>query len=270
MLVGLDSRSSLIAGAIAMWLCVALPLSFRLRKAKWISQRVWRRFHWFGYAVWVLALVSRHRGRHRTRGSPFALAAYGGAAGVVALAGLLPARRQRGAAGPPRPPLASRTERAAARDRAAPSRAGPARRTAPRATSAAAAPTAPAPLGSRPRRGRGRRGPRRRRRSTPSASRGIRRSSEFSTPWVSFSRGIASRIATRAAGRPSRRTSACAALTCAAWVHASFGSVAASRPSAIWSGSTPATAAVRTGPARDRSGPRARAARPAPPSRARA
>jgi sulfoxide reductase heme-binding subunit YedZ len=87
MLVGMDSRPSLIAGAIAMWLCVALPLSFRLRKAKWISQRVWRGFHWLGYAVWALAL-----GHGITSGSdtssPFAMAAYAGAAAVVLLASL--------------------------------------------------------------------------------------------------------------------------------------------------------------------------------------
>ena len=96
MLVGLHSRPSLVAGAIAMWLCVALPLSFRLRKAKWISQRVWRRFHWFGYAVWVLALAHGITAGSDT-GSPFALAAYGGAAAVVALAGCyrLGVRRRR-------------------------------------------------------------------------------------------------------------------------------------------------------------------------------
>lgn len=96
MLVGLDSRPSLIAGSIAMWLCVALPLSFRLRKAKWISQRVWRGFHWLGYVVWALALGHGIASGSDT-GSAFAMAAYAGAAGVVLLASLyrVGARRSR-------------------------------------------------------------------------------------------------------------------------------------------------------------------------------
>ncbi len=96
MLVGLDSRPSVIAGTIAMWLCIALPLSFRLRKAKWISQRVWRGFHWLGYAVWALALVHGFSTGTDSQ-SPFALAAYGGAVGVVLLASFarLGAKRSR-------------------------------------------------------------------------------------------------------------------------------------------------------------------------------
>ena len=96
MLVGLDTRPSLIAGSIAMWLCVALPLSFRLRKAKWISQRVWRGFHWLGYVVWALALGHGIASGSDT-GSAFAMAAYAGAAGVVLLAILyrVGARRSR-------------------------------------------------------------------------------------------------------------------------------------------------------------------------------
>ena len=96
MLVGMDSRPSLIAGAIAMWLCIALPLSFKLRTAKWISQRVWRGFHWLGYAVWFLALGHGITSGSDT-GSPFAAPAYAGAAGVVVLASLyrLGAKRSR-------------------------------------------------------------------------------------------------------------------------------------------------------------------------------
>lgn len=87
MLAGIGARPSLIPGVIALWLCVALPLSFRLRKAKWISQQVWRRFHWLGYAVWAAALV-HGIAAGTDAGSPFAVAAYAGAAGVVALASL--------------------------------------------------------------------------------------------------------------------------------------------------------------------------------------
>ncbi len=87
MLAGIGARPSLIPGVVALWLCIALPLSFRLRKAKWISQKVWRRFHWMGYAVWIAALGHGIAAGTDT-GSPFAIAAYAGAAGVVALAGL--------------------------------------------------------------------------------------------------------------------------------------------------------------------------------------
>ena len=102
MLVGLDSRPSLVAGAIAMWLCIALPLSFRLRKAKWISQRAWRGFHWLGYVVWGLALGHGITSGTDT-GSPFAVAAYAGAAAVVLLASVyrVGAKRSRRTAAAP-------------------------------------------------------------------------------------------------------------------------------------------------------------------------
>jgi hypothetical protein len=54
-----------------------------LRKAKWISQRVWRTFHYTGYAAWVLMLGHGIFNGSDTR-SPFALGAYAGAAAVVA------------------------------------------------------------------------------------------------------------------------------------------------------------------------------------------
>ena len=53
MLVGLDSRPSLIAGAIAMWLCVALPLSFRPIELAAMG----------GAAALVALMVSDGRGR---------------------------------------------------------------------------------------------------------------------------------------------------------------------------------------------------------------
>ena len=41
-------------GAIAFWLADRAAALFRLRQAKFISFRVWRKLHWFGYATWVL------------------------------------------------------------------------------------------------------------------------------------------------------------------------------------------------------------------------
>ena len=56
-LVGLDPRPGVVVGAAALWLVIALPLSFRLKQARWMTQRAWRSLHYFGYAVWGLSLV---------------------------------------------------------------------------------------------------------------------------------------------------------------------------------------------------------------------
>ena len=56
-LVGVGVRPSLMLGAAALWLAVALPVSFRLKRAGFMSNRSWRRLHYFGYAVWGLALL---------------------------------------------------------------------------------------------------------------------------------------------------------------------------------------------------------------------
>ena len=82
-LVGLDSRPAVTAGAAAMWLAVALPVSFRLKQARWITQRAWRGLHYFGYAVWGLALVHGIAAGTDAR-SAWALAFYGSCASLVA------------------------------------------------------------------------------------------------------------------------------------------------------------------------------------------
>jgi DMSO/TMAO reductase YedYZ heme-binding membrane subunit len=71
------------AGVVAMWLALALPISFQLKQRfKLISQKFWRRFHYFGYAVWALALV--HGIAEGTdSGSYYAIAAYGSSAALI-------------------------------------------------------------------------------------------------------------------------------------------------------------------------------------------
>ena len=59
-----------------------LPLSFKLRQAKFISFRVWRKLHWFGYATWVVMLAHGVLNGTDT-GSPYAAALYAGSLGLV-------------------------------------------------------------------------------------------------------------------------------------------------------------------------------------------
>ncbi len=82
-LVGLDPRPGVVFGAAALWLAIALPLSFRLKQAKWMSQRAWRSLHYFGYAMWGSALVHGVMSGTDSR-SAWALSAYAGSAAVVA------------------------------------------------------------------------------------------------------------------------------------------------------------------------------------------
>jgi sulfoxide reductase heme-binding subunit YedZ len=84
-LVGLDPRPGVVLGAAALWLVVVLPLSIRLRKARWISQRTWRGLHYFGYAVWALSLAHGVLSGTDAR-SPFALALYALSASIIAAA----------------------------------------------------------------------------------------------------------------------------------------------------------------------------------------
>lgn len=84
-LVGRDPRPGVVVGAAALWLGVALPLSYRLRRAGRIGQRAWRSFHYTGYAVWALSLVHAVASGTDTR-SPFAVALYAGSAALVAAA----------------------------------------------------------------------------------------------------------------------------------------------------------------------------------------
>lgn len=81
-LLGLDPRRGVVVGAIALWLVIALPLSFQLKRARMMTQRSWRLLHYGGYLMWATALLHGIMSGSDTR-SPWALAAYGGAAGLV-------------------------------------------------------------------------------------------------------------------------------------------------------------------------------------------
>jgi hypothetical protein len=81
-LTGIGTSRSVLAGVVAMWLTLALPFSFRLKHSKLISQRMWRGFHYSGYAVWVLILF-HGMARGTDSRSPWATAAYGSAAALV-------------------------------------------------------------------------------------------------------------------------------------------------------------------------------------------
>src|SRR6476659_8902844 len=81
-LVGLDPRPGVVVGAAALWLVLALPLSFKLKQARWMSQRAWRSLHYFGYAVWALSLVHGIAAGTDSR-SLFALGIYGASAAIV-------------------------------------------------------------------------------------------------------------------------------------------------------------------------------------------
>ncbi len=82
-LLGMGASWSVRAGVAAFWLAIAIPLSFRLKQRKWLSQRFWRRFHYFGYSVWALALTHGVWVGTDT-GSTYALLAYGLSAAAVA------------------------------------------------------------------------------------------------------------------------------------------------------------------------------------------
>jgi methionine sulfoxide reductase heme-binding subunit len=106
-LVGLDPRPGVVVGACALWLAVALPLSFRLRQARFMSQRAWRALHYFGYVVWGAALVHGVMTGTDAR-SPWALAVYAGSGAIVAGAAWYrwmerPAPARRTAPAPARP-----------------------------------------------------------------------------------------------------------------------------------------------------------------------
>jgi hypothetical protein len=82
-LVGLDPRPGVAIGAVALWLAVALPLSFRLKQARWMTQRAWRTLHYFGYAVWGSALAHGVMTGTDSR-SAWALSVYAGSGAIVA------------------------------------------------------------------------------------------------------------------------------------------------------------------------------------------
>ena len=91
----IGARPAAVAGVTATWLIVALPLSFALKRRGHLSARGWRRLHFLGYAVWLLALLHGLGAGTDTR-DPAALAGYGLAAAVVAssLGWRLVSRRQ--------------------------------------------------------------------------------------------------------------------------------------------------------------------------------
>lgn len=55
-LVFVRANPPAVLGVFAMWLAILIPLSFRLKQRKKISVNAWRNFHYFGYAIWVLAI----------------------------------------------------------------------------------------------------------------------------------------------------------------------------------------------------------------------
>ena len=79
------ARPAAVAGVTATWLIVLLPLSFKLKQRKRLSTGAWRRLHYLGYAVWVIALLHALGAGTDTQ-SGAALAGYGLATGVVATA----------------------------------------------------------------------------------------------------------------------------------------------------------------------------------------
>lgn len=84
-LAGIGVRGSVVLGALALWLGIALPLSFRLKRWQVIGARAWRRFHYFGYAAWALMLCHGIAAGTDSRSLP-AIAVYAAAAAVVAAA----------------------------------------------------------------------------------------------------------------------------------------------------------------------------------------
>lgn len=84
-LVGIGVRRGVDLGVVAMWLVIALPISFRLKRARIVGHRTWRGFHYFGYAVWVLAMLHGIAAGTDSRSTP-AIAAYAAAGAMVAAA----------------------------------------------------------------------------------------------------------------------------------------------------------------------------------------
>ncbi len=81
--IGVGARPSVMLGAAALWLALALPVSFRLKRARFMSHRAWRNLHYFGYAVWGLSLCHGISAGTDSRSTP-AVAAYSASAAIVA------------------------------------------------------------------------------------------------------------------------------------------------------------------------------------------
>lgn len=82
-LIGRGVRPGVVFGAAAMWLTIALPLSFRIKRARIIGTRAWRTFHYCGYAVWGLILI-HGLAVGTDAASPYVLGGYAVSAGLVA------------------------------------------------------------------------------------------------------------------------------------------------------------------------------------------
>jgi methionine sulfoxide reductase heme-binding subunit len=82
-LVGVGVRPAVMLGVGALWLALALPISFRLKRAGFMSNRSWRLLHYFGYAVWGLALLHGIAAGTDSRSYP-AIAAYAVSGAIVA------------------------------------------------------------------------------------------------------------------------------------------------------------------------------------------
>lgn len=80
--LGIDSRPGIVLGAIALWLAIALPLSFALRQRKRVSFRVWRYVHYLAYGFWGAAVAHGLWVGTDTH-SPAVLAGYGLAIALV-------------------------------------------------------------------------------------------------------------------------------------------------------------------------------------------
>jgi methionine sulfoxide reductase heme-binding subunit len=81
-MIGRDDRPGVILGVAAFWLGVALPISFRLKQAKWMSQKAWRALHYMGYAMW--ALIAAHGIAEGTdTGATWALGTYAVSAALI-------------------------------------------------------------------------------------------------------------------------------------------------------------------------------------------
>src|SRR4029079_17509595 len=87
-LVGVGVRPAVMLGAAALWLAVALPVSFRLKRAGFMSNRSWRRLHYSGYTVWGLTLLHGIAAGTDSRTYP-ALAAYAASGSILVPAACL-------------------------------------------------------------------------------------------------------------------------------------------------------------------------------------
>lgn len=80
--LGIDSRPAIVLGAVALWLAIALPLSFALRLRRRVGFRTWRAVHYLAYAFWASAVAHGLWIGTDTR-NPAVLAGYGLAIALV-------------------------------------------------------------------------------------------------------------------------------------------------------------------------------------------